>query len=283
MPFGHYLLKKTRNLKRLSKTRLNREIMDNISGSLLDFDVSKWATDNSFNMDNIVPVILYTVATYLLVVALGRSLVDTKRKLSWCITLVNSFIMSAIGIFYMAITVPEFDSSFYLGKNGESLLHGINNLGLITCTTFACANVMDLLMGVIFYRDELGWLSSYFHHTMYTWLMVFAITGNGFFTSTSGPFTTAFVYCTLEEIPTFILALGTICPSYRSDMGFGISFFVLRIVYHSCLLAHEIYCNGYLPMIYLLVLTLVMHLHWFSGWFGKYSGMSKKKVRVKVA
>ena len=137
----------------------------------------------------------------------------------------------------------------------------------------------DLLYGLIFYREQLGILTTYFHHTMYTWLMYFAITGNGLFMTTPGPFTTAFMFSTLEEIPTFLLALGSIFPGCRTDMGFGVTFFVFRILYHSCLLFHVIYTGGYSPVIGLLVLTLCMHLNWFTTWAMKYGGGGRKKGR----
>ena len=38
---------------------------------------------------------------------------------------------------------------------------------------FQVANVLDLVYGLIFYREQLGFLTTYFHHTIYTWLMVF--------------------------------------------------------------------------------------------------------------
>lgn len=138
---------------------------------------------------------------------------------------------------------------------------------------------MDILFGLLLYREHLGILTAYFHHAMYTWLMVFAITGNGGFTSTPGSFTTAFMFCTIEELPTFILALGSIAPAWRSDLGFGISFFFLRIVYHCGILFHEVYTGGYTPMIFLIVLTLGMHLNWFSAWITKYAFTGAKKPK----
>ena len=37
---------------------------------------------------------------------------------------------------------------------------------------------------------------------------------------------------TLEELPTWLLAAGAMFPSLRTDLGFGASFFLLRICYH---------------------------------------------------
>jgi hypothetical protein len=119
---------------------------------------------------------------------------------------------------------------------------------------------------------------------MYTWLMVFAITGKGGFTSTPAGFTTAFMFCSIEEVPTFILALGTIAPAFRSDMGFGLSFFLLRIVYHCAILFHEAHTGGYPPVIGLMVLTLGMHLNWFGVWVSKYAfgGRTKSAKREEI-
>jgi len=225
------------------------------------------------------------VLFYTVVVLCGRAIFgNNAKKLSWCLSLANSLIMSIIGCVFTVVYFPRYGSQLINGTpNGDSLMHGIDNLGLLTCTAFAIANVLDLVYGLIFYRSELTFLTSYFHHTMYIWLMHFAITSNGLFTTTRGPFTTAFLFCAIEEIPTFILGLGSIVPSLRSDLGFGVSFLIFRVIYHIFLIMHEYKYQTFIPMFILLLITFAMHVNWWYGWITKYAfGKTKKAGKKSV-
>lgn len=227
---------------------------------------------------------LVTFLFYSSVVLVAKTLFSPK-KLAWVISLINSLIMSVIGVFFLADILPRINLEWFTCLNGAtSVMHGIDNFGVFTCVIFAVGNVADLVLGLLFYRSELGVLTTYIHHTLYTWLMFFGVTSNGLFVRTAGPFTTAFLFCTIEEIPTFLLALGSMFPSCRTDLGFGFTFFLTRLVFHVTILHHEIKCNGYVPMYCLITLTLLLHIHWFYGWVTKYffrkpknSDFTKKK------
>jgi len=191
---------------------------------------------------------------------------DIKR-LSWCISLVNSFVMTVVGIFYVTYklmlvkTLPCLTSENFLGKD---------NVSTITCIIFAVFNICDLLYGLIFYRKYLGFLTAYVHHTLYIWLMYFAVTGNGLFTI-NAPFAPGFMWNIIEELPTFLLALGSIFPSFRTDFGFGVTFLVLRILYHFYLTVFAIRSGAYgYTVLFVYLLSLTQHLNWFYTWFTKY-------------
>lgn len=59
-------------------------------------------------------------------------------------------------------------------------------------------------------------------------------------------------------------------PSCRTDIGFGTSFFLLRIVYHSYFTAYAAYSRMSGTVIVLYLLTLALHLSWFYSWATKY-------------
>lgn len=232
-----------------------------------------------FVEENIKGLILIIFLFYIFVVLISK-LFFTIKQLAWCISLFNSLFMSIVGVYFLFDIFPKIQFEYFtcLGEDHNlSVMHGIDNFGTAICIMFAVGNVADLILGLIFYRSELGLLTTYIHHTLYTWLMYFGITTNGIFMKTTGPFTTAFLFCTIEEVPTFILALGTIFPSLRSDLGFGITFFLFRILFHITILHHEVKCNGYPQMYSLIILTLLLHFHWFYGWVSKYLFGSKKK------
>jgi hypothetical protein len=81
---------------------------------------------------------------------------------------------------------------------------------------------LDLGFGAMDYPGQMSPLTAYLHHTMYlliaTWLVENKITcGIGVVFN--------------NEIPTLILALGTLHKGWRNDEAFGITFFIFRIVY----------------------------------------------------
>ena len=204
-----------------------------------------------------------------------------RRRMAWFISLGNSFICSIIGVTYLFLKYPTdsntglpswpmpynydvSDPSRELVKS--SIFYGRENFGTLACIFFLSANVMDIICGLLFYKRHLSFLTTYFHHTLFSWLMVFAITTNGVFTTSPTPFVPAFVIALIEEIPTFIMALGSIFPEYRSDLGFGITFFITRVVCHIFYLWYVISWGCYTPIITMYVLTTVLHVNWFKDW-----------------
>ena len=202
------------------------------------------------------------------VIFIGYATLPDRKKLSWVLSLTNSLFMTCAGAFYCLLKFLRKDSIFIWGE--EDFL-GLDNYSAVTCIVFAVMNASDLIFGLIFYKEHLGVLTAYFHHTIYIWLMIYAITGNGGFTSTT-PFCEGFMWSSIEELPTSLLALGSIFPSLRSDIGFGLSFFLLRIIYHSFLTYQAVQIvNAYgFACVGMYFLTLAMHVNWFYTWFTKY-------------
>lgn len=79
-----------------------------------------------------------------------------------------------------------------------------------------------------------------------------------------------FALCLMEELPTFLLGAGSVCPSMRSDLAFGVSFFVLRILWHGFMLYYHVSRSLYTGLILFIALTFTMHVQWFSTWVTKY-------------
>jgi len=69
----------------------------------------------------------------------------------------------------------------------------------------------------------LPFLTCWVHHTLYLWLVYFTL-----HSCLAG--SVGILY--LLELPTFLMALGTVFPNMRTDLGFGGSFFSLRLAYH---------------------------------------------------
>lgn len=192
-----------------------------------------------------------------------------RKKVSWILTLVNSFLMSNLGALYLMVKLPNIISTVFYGTEAQSYMNALDNFSVMICLWFALVNLFDLIFGFIFYRELLDPITALVHHPLYIWMMIASTTGHGGFINPK-VFAPAFVMATVEELPTFILALGSVSKSMRSDMAFGVTFLVLRLFYHSLLLIFVIYIEMEPTPIALYVLTLVMHLFWFNTWFKKY-------------
>ncbi len=83
------------------------------------------------------------------------------------------------------------------------------------------------------------------------------------------------IYAGMAEIPTVILALGSIWSRLRSDLSFGASFFITRILLH----AHCIY-QAYLCFTgnfwIFPCLPFPLHVMWFRGWYATFTARKQR-------
>jgi len=215
-----------------------------------------------------------------LICAYAKANFKDEKKLAWILSIFNSGITMTVGAVYLSVKQAQFTRAFYFQPGGWSLFHGVDNVGALICLWFGMANVVDLVFGLVFYRKQLGLITAYIHHTVFIWMMVVASTGNGGF-MTMNKFTPAFCSMLIEELPTFLLALGSVNSTFRTDLGFGVTFFILRICYHGWFFAYAIYSKTDKMMIGLYALTMTMHLNWFYAWVTKYGVKLFKKPKKK--
>jgi hypothetical protein len=147
----------------------------------------------------------------------------------------------------------------------EETWYSQSNIGTITMIYFAIFNVIELIFGVVFFKEHLDPLTALVHHPVFSFIMTTGVTGNMFsvlipirdfilvpvcgglsggdflidFISNTllplgqvKPWNTIFVVLCLEELPTFLLGLGTLYPCLRTDLGFGLTFFFFRLLVH---------------------------------------------------
>lgn len=201
------------------------------------------------------------------------------KRLSWGLSCFNSALLTAMGGVYCFVLVRK--SGFALTLHD---LQNTNNISGLTCLWFALFNATDLIFGTLFYPKQMDPLTAYVHHPLYIYIMFACSTGTyGFWWSASkqslvaasgAPFSSSFMLSCLEELPTLILGVGSVVPALRSDMGFGASFFVLRIVYHGFLMSQSLYVRVDPIQSGLFGLTMIMHLFWFKGWVVSMLGKS---------
>ena len=151
--------------------------------------------------------------------------VSSKKGKSWIVMLQTSAILSGFGI-HAYLTTEQ---------SGLWKLDHVYDESLISrCVVlfFVSANVMDLFLGVLYYPSFLDPLTTIFHHIFYLVFMAVLLKCN---------YSRGFLLCFFMEIPTFILALGSAFKELRSDLSFGVSFLITRVIYNAYL-AFRLYC-----------------------------------------
>ena len=216
-----------------------------------------------------ISIVVFAVIWIVIGFAGGYYFRTEPKRLSWTISLINSFVLTVVGAVYLFVKVPTHDNFFYFGNNGRQLFHSLDNVSVLVSIWFTLANIADLVFGFMFYRKFLDPLTAYVHHTVYIWILVTGMTGHGGF-AMFDPFCAGPVYMFVEELPTFLLALGSVFPAFRTDLGFGVTFFLLRLVYHSYMLLYSIYLGADFTVPFMFTLTLALHVYWFYTWCIKY-------------
>lgn len=228
-------------------------------------------TNNDHKTIAIYSVVLLSVIGFISVLTLK----DTKR-IAWGISLVNSVVLTAFSLFYLFVyAIPTYPELLSFQPKSE-IFYGVSNAGVALSIWFAMANIMDLVFGMIFYRSKMGLLSSFIHHPVFIWMSYFAITGNGLFTADL-PFVQAYNMLFLVELPTMLLAFGSVWPSLRTDMGFGVTFFLFRLVFHGYMMALAFRSGINTPLMCCFIGPFFLHVFWFSTWLKSYAFGSKKK------
>ena len=200
-----------------------------------------------------------------------------QKKMAWCISLFNSFVSTCFGCYYLGVNLKRHDNFFGFGPDPNVIFYSVAPIENIACIWFAVACVVDIIFGVICYPKYLDLLTGWVHHIVYIWMMYFSCTGNGVFVKDK-PFASAFVYMLIEEFPTFLLALGSVVPKMRVNKRFGLSFFILRIVYHTYIVSWAYISRFHFPGMCLYYLTLALHGNWMFGWVKQQLKPSKKKA-----
>mmetsp|Transcript_1085 Transcript_1085/g.1216 ORF Transcript_1085/g.1216 Transcript_1085/m.1216 type:complete len:274 (-) Transcript_1085:1450-2271(-) len=212
----------------------------------------------------------------------AKSVIKEQKRLGWIISLLNSLVMTILGVIYLSAKLPIFENLFLFGETASEIFHErTSNFSAMTCLWFAIANILDICLGLIYYKKYLGLLTAYIHHSVFIWTMYACTTGDGIF-MTIRPFSGTFCICLIEEVPTFLLALGSVFPVFRTDYGFGLTFFLLRILYHAYFAAFAFRTMCAIPVLVLFICTFTLHFFWFKTWINKYGFFAEKISAKKI-
>jgi hypothetical protein len=121
--------------------------------------------------------------------------------------------------------------------------------------------VLELVLGVVEYREFLFLGTTWVHHSLYlplmTWLLAKRMTG-------------AFTSLIVNELPTFMLAVGTLHRPWRTDLAFGIVYGATRLAF--TLLAFGLHIAWSTERSFALLNTAVCAAHavFFAQWLKSY-------------
>jgi len=241
--------------------------------SLIDYHVKNYTLAE----EDLTKFFFFSLQVLTVIGTIAKLSISNTKTLAWVISLINSVCMSIVGIiftYFVICTYPEF---FLFGNDGLKIWCHKSNLTMLTCIWFAAVNIFDLVFGLIFYRKYLSFTTTYLHHSVFTWACFAFATGNAIVFK-SRPTPGAFALAMLEEIPTAVLAIGSTFPSLRTDIGFGLSFFLFRLVFHGYIWINSFYLGvGYLQN-FITTMSMLLHITWFYSWFSKYLKRGKEKA-----
>jgi hypothetical protein len=181
----------------------------------------------------------YFIGSLLLLQALGnRVFPETKQRMSiMCVPVTG--VLSAIGIWqsgYWAFTGDETPSLF------------MNQVVLLLRDYF----LIELVYNAVFHFEHTALLELWIHHILFLIFLTVALDHQ-----LTGYIRPLF----LLEIPTFVRALGTVFPDYRSNNAFRGSFILTRVIwpFYPIIMYKS-------PGIYYYIIPVLMqaaHLWWF--------------------
>ncbi|KZT25534.1 hypothetical protein NEOLEDRAFT_1114341 [Neolentinus lepideus HHB14362 ss-1] len=179
----------------------------------------------------------------------------TPKQRSWLLTTVAS------GIVTLASLPFVWD---YIRSEGDVARVRLSpHLAYITTRIFQGYLIADISMGLLYYREQVGLLTGWVHHSLYILVVEMAIRRS---------WAHIFCFCGIMELPTFLLSIASLNPVFRSNISFAVAFFATRILLHVVLIVSYFLPSNRLSatqgsFVPAAVLSLIfpMHAMWFRG------------------
>jgi hypothetical protein len=200
---------------------------------------------------------------------LCRNFFNVKGR-AWLLSLGTSTVYTVMTPY----TIFQFVKNVYEGGGGIVVLYRnetfVDRVLVIWFLSFLC---LDCVIGVVDYRQHLRLDTTWVHHGAF-------ILNNAFMLACKR--SSLFIMMTPIEVPTFILAVGSVFPAMRNDFLFGTTFFAFRLVYETALCIYSLTLPD-LPRAYILgvfLTTTAMHLFWFYKWSRLYIASTEKSTEI---
>lgn len=191
----------------------------------------------------------------------------TRKSRAWTMSLLNSCFLSCVGTYYAVQLLAAPTASFTalaLSDVADGPLP--SRVALLWMMAFM---LNDLFVGIWAYPEYLDWLSGWLHHGVYLLILPYLAT-QGYSVSFA-----AGCFC---EVPTFLLALGSVNKAWRTDLPFGVTFFFTRVAFFMWLAVQHHWVSHKPVLRNMAIACVLLHCYWLGGWLKSY-----RKVGAAVA
>lgn len=194
----------------------------------------------------------------------NRFYIETERQRAYVLSLLSSFVtsMGSLPYVYQVLFQQRGNLHLLLVANSAHPSSFFSLLSVALTAFFMTFLCLDLLVGWIHYRSKIDMLTGWIHHITYfcvlTWVLKQHYTG-------------IFIAMCLLEVPTFLLALGSLHRPWRRDYLFASTFLSTRIVFHTFMISSAFTLFRFGPITLALSAFLPVHIYWFIGKSGGYS------------
>jgi hypothetical protein len=206
-------------------------------------------------------LILQCAVIGLLYASVQSSFRDSLKKQAWLVMLLLSAVLAASSIVY----------GVYVEFNGGYTVENVfaeNKYSRAVVTFFAASNIMDLFIGLFCYPSYMDPFTTYFHHAFYISCCAAYI---------GSAQTFVFILGFFVEIPTVLLNVGVVLPKLRTDLPYGVIFFIFRIIYH-IIFVYRIFLVDESGISWKMALIpFPAHVLWFYKWLQGYLNPKPKK------
>ncbi|KAF9550975.1 hypothetical protein EC957_010742 [Mortierella hygrophila] len=147
-----------------------------------------------------------------------------------------------------------------------------DNEGTIALVIFFMAYLlMDIILGLLYYQEQVTLLAGWLHHTAYIGITYYAVTQGETFT---------YAMFFPMEVPTIVVGVGCLDKSLRRDMLYGLSFIIFRILFDISL-THEVIWNREREMTTtlktILIFKSLMNLKFLQGWISQQKRLARRR------
>ncbi|CAO3662727.1 hypothetical protein CU097_007868 [Rhizopus azygosporus] len=183
-------------------------------------------------------------------------LARTEREIAYVCTLLSSFITS----------VSSIPLVYTLFRSNLTRVLDYRTWTVQITVFFMTFLVIDLMIGSLFYPKKIGLLTGWIHHIVYIGVLTWAI---------SQGYCSIFIMMCLLEVPTFLLALGSVRNQFRHDYLFAFTFVLTRILFHAYTILCAFQLKPFGPIMIALTAFFPLHCFWFYGFIKQQLRLSK--------
>jgi hypothetical protein len=171
-----------------------------------------------------------------------------EKQISWFLTLLSSLVCTIVSI--------PFVIQFFHSDLDMKLLGMDNQFHTGFICFFITYLILDLTLGCLFYRNRITLMTGWIHHIFYI------LTLSCFLRL---QISSLFTVASILELPTLVLAAGSMVHEWRSDLLFGSTFFVLRLVAHAWMMV-ALKRHHRIQFMWIVALVIYpLHIYWFYG------------------